>query len=122
MQFGVPEKIERAVLRASGVIDDEPKETKDTVDRSEFREDTPFAKTKSSIQETTIEDTIQWLHDQGYDFDGIYGLLMGEIESLAEGFERKKKREQQNSKGSGSKKNTSAHGNRGDRAAQLGWR
>lgn len=122
MRMDVPGRIERAVVKASD-IDLTMDEQQDDSSRDDFRDDSPFAQTESTSDETTIEDTVQWLHDQGYRFKDIYGLLLGEIETLSDGFERKQERQENKAQShrSGSTPRTT-YGNKGDRAAELGWR
>lgn len=124
MRFDVPQRLERAILEASEVIGTEEPQS-DEPRTQEFRDDSPFSQTDTaeSTKEHTIEDTIQWLHEQGYVYSELYQLLLGEIEALSDGFRRKREREQEQRESNSSSSDTpTAHGNRGDRAAELGWR
>lgn len=122
MRAGVPAKLEYGVLRASGAGDGD--ETGERLpDRSDYREDSPFARTAPSTDQSTIEDSFHWLHRQGYTFAELYGLLVGEIEQLHDGFERHQQRQQDaGAAGETGESAARAHGNKGDRASQLGWR
>lgn len=119
MQAALPGKLQYGILRASGLGDE--KESQEIEERQDFREDSPFATTKPQKDETTPEDSIHWLHRQGYTYDELYGLLIGEIEQLSEGYKRYKKREEEQAE-SGNQTTPTRHGNRGDRASELGWR
>lgn len=120
MRMDVPGRIERAVVKASDI--DLTAESQEDTAREEFRDDSPFAQSKPETDTATIEDTVQWLHDQGYRFKDIYGLLLGEIETLSDGFERKQQRQKDAQSSDGSQRTATAYGNKGDRAQQLGWR
>lgn len=125
MRFDVPQRLERAILEASEVIDEGEPQSEDTQEQ-DFREDSPFAQAKGKQdkqEENTIEDTIQWLHEQGYLYKELYQLLIGELEALSEGYRRKKEREKEHSEPNQSSSSApTSHGNRGDRAKELGWR
>lgn len=125
MRFDVPQRLERAILEASEIIEDREPQEDDTRD-PDFRADSPFAQAQgkqANTEESTIEDTIQWLHEQGYRYQDLYGLLIGEIDTLSEGYRRQKEREKEHDGTNRASSSTPAsHGNRGDRAAELGWR
>lgn len=119
----VPGRLEEAVVECSDIIGEENQAESESNDREDYREDSPFGTSEqSSNDETTIEDTVQWLHDQGYTFKEMYGLLIGEIQRLTEGFERKQERKEEQQSSSGGTTSETAYGNKGDRAEQLGWR
>lgn len=122
MRSDIPGRLELAIIRASE-IEDGAEEQEQETPQNDFREDSPFAQSKPETDETTIEDSVQWLHDQGYTFSEIYKLLIGEINVLSEGYERKQEREkEQQESGTGGSRTETSYGNKGDRAAELGWR
>lgn len=130
MDAEIPPTLEKAILEASGVDFDHTDTTDtDEADRSDYRDDSPFGTTPNK-QSDEIEpaDSVYWLHEQGYTYTEIYGLLLDEIRELADGFEnhkekQEKQREKQRSDQTGDAGTTpTAHGNKGDRAKQLGWR
>lgn len=118
MQLGTPQRLEYAILKASDVIGNEIEEPEPEQD---FRDDSPFASDSGTTADDSIEHSVYWLHEQGYTFSEIYKLLIGEIEVLSKGFEEEQKKRENQQQNTG--QSTSAmHGNKGDRASQLGWR
>lgn len=119
MSLDTPKRLERAILEASDIPSDDYDEPEEVQD---FREDSPFSQQSKEQSEATVEDSMFWLHKQGYTFEEIYSLLLGEIEILSDGFEREQARREENEGNQGDQTSARTIGNRGDRASQLGWR
>lgn len=118
MRLGTPQRLEYAILKSSDVIGNEIEEPEP---EQEFRDDSPFASDAGTTSDDSIEHSVYWLHEQGYTFSEIYKLLIGEIETLSKGFEEEQSRRENQQQSSGDS-SPSVHGNKGDRASQLGWR
>lgn len=120
MRPEIPSHIERAILEASELLDDDDGEEEDAPgDDIEYREDSVFGDPTDTSDDITQDDVVFWLHERGYTFGEVYQLLLPEIDQLKEGFSRYQDRRETEEVGSS---DTTAHGNRGDRAAQFGWR
>lgn len=105
--------IERAVLKASGMLDRVDDDTDDGEDDDDPAEHSVMAgpeaneRAQDALDEHTEADLIYQLHQLGYSFDGAARLLIPEIDILMEGKDRanrrqeKKREESENSTQSG---------------------
>lgn len=130
MPPGIPTLLETVVLLASGALESEQeqeverdKPRPDEVDAPENSIWASHNKTKNqkAKENATISDadTQYILHDNNETFESIYKMLLPEIRMLIEGINRARERqEQQQDTSSGSV----GSGNKGDRAAAMGWR
>lgn len=119
MRYDIPIKLRESILQASNIQTEKTQETEETT--QDFRDDSPFSTEKTNNEDLTVEDSINWLHECGYTYQELYSLLMSEIETLRKGYERQKEREKSQTN-EGKSKTKRSHGNRGDRARELGWR
>ncbi|MDL5361348.1 hypothetical protein [Halalkalicoccus sp. NIPERK01] len=106
MAAGVPDLLEYAIVSASGLLasereaDDLTDDTEDLYEGYEIPEPRAMAPEAGSAEEeatATLDefeeaDLVDFLHEKGYTYDGIYRLLMPEIEQLQEGHRRSEKR------------------------------
>ena len=114
MLFDVPGRIEQAVLAASDV----ERGQKSAPATNEYRDDSPFGQ-QPTQSTSSIEESMYWLHEQGYTYDTLYGLLLGEIDQLVDGA---RSVESQRDDTNPSETTSRVIGNKGDRASQLNWR